>query len=521
MATELGTSEGHLAHAPVAAPGARHDGRSVGELLREADHLARELLLDLSADDAPGLLRSWGGLVDAAADAWQAITDRATPPARADVGEIDASDVDPMARLRSVTGGITTTLAGSRWPGPGAGAPSIDAIATTFDRVGDLVTRRGHDLPLDRLEVRADAAAAQMSVMHTVYLSAHAATSALQQHGRRLHHDSQDRGRPLQLASQGLPYAVGPTRNWVQRLGVCESIAGRYVDRVNGGFARAVAGAATPPPEDPDRLHLALATWDVQVHRTLASDPSPRNLVLASRTQSFVAATALPLLGAAEHAGLLPHQADSERIHATITASGEAWNQLANRWADLASSDSRADPDLTHTASQLRAACRELTHRPGGPATPQQVANTVDLPRAIDGLCLALEAAVDVAHLAREPSTDPDLTGPARALSIRAHNDTEFANEARPNADHLDVVWVSPGDVLANKLVPLPRPVSEGLVMAARDALTSSATAASAVAGASRAHRPGPATGLALAHRPSPQNARPGYPQATRNSPSR
>jgi len=345
-------------------------------------------------------------------------------------------------------------------------------------QLADLITRRAGELPLHKPELRADAAAARMRLMHTVYLSAHAVTSALQQHGRRLHHDTRHQPRQLQLGKPGLPYAVGPTSRWVQRLGVCESIAGRYVRSADGGFAAAVTGETRPPLDEPDRLQRHLARWDVQVHRTLAADPSSHSLVLASRTQAFIAATALTVLEAAAHADIFTGSTDVARLQRAVASSGEAWNQLASRWADLAPANTRADPNLTHAADQLRAAGRELTHTSRGKATPEDIRDRVDLTRLVESLGHAAAAAVDIAHLARELADNPDLTGPARPLSIRAHNETELINRSAKGAAERDVVWIRPMDVLANKLVPVPRPVADGLIGVSSRVLKESGRAA-------------------------------------------
>jgi hypothetical protein len=52
----------------------------------------------------------------------------------------------------------------------------------------------------------------------------------------------------------------------------------------------------------PARLRRALATWDIQAHRTLAAHSTPANLVLAARTQSLVASATLCLLQGADQA---------------------------------------------------------------------------------------------------------------------------------------------------------------------------------------------------------------------------
>ena len=58
----------------------RRDGRSVGEILLEADHSARELLMDAPDLDAAVVLRTWGEVVQTAAELWAVLPG---PPAEA------------------------------------------------------------------------------------------------------------------------------------------------------------------------------------------------------------------------------------------------------------------------------------------------------------------------------------------------------------------------------------------------------------------------------------------------------
>ena len=55
------------------------DKRSVGELLLESDHTARAILMDVDEMDAAAMLRTWGEVVQAAGELWQALPP-ATPP---------------------------------------------------------------------------------------------------------------------------------------------------------------------------------------------------------------------------------------------------------------------------------------------------------------------------------------------------------------------------------------------------------------------------------------------------------
>jgi hypothetical protein len=86
------------------------DRRTVGELLADSDLLARETLLDLSADHSAAMVRTWGQVVDAAARLW-AVLPPAVPPRR--------SERDLMPRLRQMATGITATTSAGQWPGPG------------------------------------------------------------------------------------------------------------------------------------------------------------------------------------------------------------------------------------------------------------------------------------------------------------------------------------------------------------------------------------------------------------------
>jgi hypothetical protein len=85
------------------------------------------------------------------------------------------------------------------------------------------------------------------------------------------------------------------------------------------------------------------------------------------------------------------------------------------------SPDSRPDPALTRAAGEVRAAVAATASTPTGWATPDRIANRVDLKRTLKSLHLSMVGAIDIAHVALEvAATHPTLTGPARVIAMRA-----------------------------------------------------------------------------------------------------
>jgi hypothetical protein len=60
------------------------EGRTVAELLDDSDGLAREALLDMSADRALGMVRGWPKLMQSAAELWAVLPPDPTVSASAD-----------------------------------------------------------------------------------------------------------------------------------------------------------------------------------------------------------------------------------------------------------------------------------------------------------------------------------------------------------------------------------------------------------------------------------------------------
>ena len=451
------------------------ESRTVGEMLHDADHLSRQLLFNVTGDDAGPLLRSWPALVDAGSQLWEALPRRRYDP--------NAGDL-PMQRLVATTSAFTESLGRPRsWPGQGPAHTGVAQISETLRTAGTLVARYGTDLPTNQARTARDIDAARTRVMHTLYVTAHAITVALNAYGKDLVRESHAQGRPIPLSAIHTAYAVPPTVAWLQRATRCENLAQHYLA---GRFVTAAHGEATRPADDYDRLPRALARWDIQAHRTLAHDPSAANLVLITRSQALITGASLALLDAAEpgqnHAvDEAPHLG---RARAAITHAAASWSQLGSRWHDLTRASDRLDPALARAAAEVRAAFRDITHNVTSQASPEAIATRPGFNRGVAASLDALAAASQLAHGVAEQADRGDLFGPARALSHRAHNDIE-AGLTGAGLDG-DQVWVSPADILAKRLVPLPPPVVDSLLSVSAEVAQNASSAASAA----RIHSP-------------------------------
>ena len=144
----------------------RQDERSVGELLLDADFTTRQILMDVTGDDAPAMLRTWGEVVQAASELWATLPQpvgRATSP-------IDGAT---MHRLESMSQAMHRDQVRRGWPGDGPSDERLLHVAGTFTRAADLIGRRGGHIGPTDPAIRADLDAARMRIMHTLYVGAH------------------------------------------------------------------------------------------------------------------------------------------------------------------------------------------------------------------------------------------------------------------------------------------------------------------------------------------------------------
>ncbi|CAM3710334.1 hypothetical protein [Nocardioides zeicaulis] len=453
------------------------DQRSIGELLFDVDRHARLLLMDVSEHDAAPLLHGWPALISAASSLWHAMPEPLPTPRPESVSSPTpaaaraAQAATCMDRLDVISVGVSHRLSTKRWPGPNVPDQRLMEMADTLSKAADLTRRFAHVGPLSAAG-RDDLEAARARLLHSIYVATHAVSVALLQHGRT-QHAAAATPRPLTAPGERIPYAVAPVTEWVRRIGAAEAAAASFVSRRQ--FTHLLIGEHHPAPSSASRLNLALARWDVEAHRALAGPDWHDNVVLVTRTQAFIAGSAMTLLDTdtREHAGY------PSRLVEAIGRSGAAWSDLGCRWDELTPAHARPSDVLLLAAAELRGAARELTH---DGATRASSTEMLARPGAVEGLralLVSLRHCDELAHVVDEKSTATGLTGPARVMSRRAHNDIEAGRV--PIALDDEASWVSPADIHAKRTVPAPVAVIVAL-QASSHTVVQAATAAGAIA---------------------------------------
>lgn len=430
----------------MTSPEPQVDVRSVGELLLDADLTARASLWDPDPDGARARVRSWGEVVEAAAELWSSIPDGSNDPS--------------MRRVEQLARGLHRSHMRTGWPGPGPGDGHLEAMSSALARAAELVQARRHPTaPLsDAGQLDADVARARL--MHALYVSTHGVTvtlngymTDLQRHlgaGHRL-----EPGDSLQHA-----------RDTKHRMGTVERLAGAYL---HGRWPAVMAGEHRDPPE-PGRLEQALARWDLQAHRVLAGPPATGNLEwIAGVQQDLVVSTAV--IGAAgAKQGQLPGY-DIERARPALAGLERAWGALSVDLSSLRVRHGRVDPELLLAGREVQAAIREITHHYAGLATPEVMADRTDLAAATGHLHRSLTAAVDLAHVIRDALNDTDLTVGARGAHTIATRTAGAATQA---------AWVDAASLHHNRDTALPHPVRAALTGRAEQVIASAVAADSA-----------------------------------------
>ncbi len=448
------------------------DKRSVGELLLQSDHTARAILMDVDEMDAAPMLRTWGEVVQAAGELWRALPP-ATPPQPVTGEHLpDPADL-AIQQLQAMSEAMHRTGRRRSWPGDGPADERLLRIAESLTEATNLISR--HPIPRPPLSEpeRRDLQAARTRIMHTLYIGSHGVAVAAGQRVRELE---------MKMATRGALTtgdSLRQARAAYERLTAFEQQAAAVVK----DYPRDLTGEHRDPPAA-GRLAQALATWDVQAHRTLAGGVNTADLMLAARTQSLVLTASNTLTRVASDSGQLERQQYTTRLSPALETSQERWEVMAGLWRDLTPPASRrVDPDLARAALETRAALHELLGDGTSIADASLVAQRTDLSRVGRLVQQVVAANLDLAHLTHDATTNPELAGAARAVNTLAI--PTRCNDPR-DAHTIDVspinAWVTPRDLLANRAVPLPDHVRSGLVAATRSLVDATRTALSAAA---------------------------------------
>ena len=484
------------------------DRRSIGELVADSDLLARQSLFDLTPDDAPAMVRAWPSLAQAAASLFSVL-----PP------DADSMCAIPMARIAEVGSAIGRSVATGHWPGSGPAAEAFEEITTNLTRAATMISRPDHGSGDLADQLGGGGQLARTQLIHAVYVTAHAVATALAGYQHDLEHTLRlapmrrephaerpnaleieaaagmrvtlrrhraARHRPCRPAPGTCPSAItcrpGPARHHPTGSGPrCLGRAGAPHPRQATRPCRPSAGSPGPSPDRRHRRH---------------HHPGRRS---ARRARS-------PSVGA---------------IDPALEAAQLGWARTARRWGELTNPASRTDPALTDAAAELRAVIAAATANRTGWATPDQIAERVDLTAAMRALQLSMAAGLDLAYVNRDVAADhPGLAAPVRVIAIRALGEAEIAAE-QGDTRYEGLTWATPKQIAANQVIPLPEPARRGLVDITDDVITA-ATHAVAVAGdLHRCDRPPPDRSGSATRQPRSYGQGAGPPDLERNVPPR
>lgn len=449
------------------------DKRSVGELLLESDHAARAILMDVDEMDAATMLRTWGEVVQAAGELWQALPPVTLPQPGTGEHLPDSADL-AIRQLRAMSEAMHRTGRGRAWPGDGPADDRLLGIAESFTGATDLISRHAIPRPPLSEPERRDLQAARTRIMHTLYIGSHGVAVAV---GRRV------RELEMKMATRGALTtgdSLRQARAAHARLTAFEQQAGAVIA---GTYPGRLTGEHREPPAA-GRLAQALAIWDVQTHRTLTDRVSTADLMLTARTQAMVLTATSTLTRAAADYGHVDRQQYTTRLLPAIEASHQGWEIMAGLWKDLTPPTSRrVDPDLARAALETRAALYELLHDGATVAHDSLIGQRTDLRRVGRLAKQVLATNLDLAHVNHDATADPELSGAARTVNILAIATRRHDPRDAPAIDDSPLAaWVTPRDLLANRAVSLPDHVRAGIAATANGLIDANGTAMSAAA---------------------------------------
>jgi hypothetical protein len=450
-------------------PVSASEGRTVAELLDDSDGSAREALLDMSADRAPGMVRGWPQLMQSAAELWAVLPPDPTASANA----------DPMAILAAMGRALGRSLVAGHWPGRGPSDEAWEQIASNFVQARRLLQEQPVASEAASTDGPVDPVTARTQMLHALYVAAHATAAALTGYQRDLQHRLGVGARRRQpLMERPTVLEVESAGTMIARFDAIEQLV---ADPLAARRINAADQPATAQGRPGVRFKAAVSAWEIQAYRTLANDPDAADLVWVARVQALIATTTVVVSEAATRRGEIGAGV-IDRLTPALENAQLAWSRSARRWAELTTPASRTDPALVESAGQLRAAIRAAVANQAGWATPEQIAARIDLPATVMTLHRSLVTSVELANVNREIAADhPGLAAPARVIAMRAQGEAEVAIE-QGETRFEGVRWVTPQQIATNQVIPLPEPARRGLINAATDvaAATTQAVAVTA-----------------------------------------
>lgn len=411
------------------------DRRSVGELLVANDLIARSVLMDTQELSAREIIRSWPGLTAAADRFWSSL-----PTTGVDSGTRHDTDL-----IRQALDTVQPSDVNYGWPGPGPQDMRLTDMTGNFHRGAELLRRfervEGRQLAV---AVVADLDAAETRALHCLYLAAHGVSVALRREQEVLADPKAQRTSPDR---RGIPASVARLQ---ERFADVEQALLVHLGR---RWPTSLEGEHREQPGEL-RLREALAVWDVQANRAMCQSPTAVSAYIVCHTQAVVIGNGHALIRAAalhEHIDPLEYRdrlaPALESTAARFRAAGDVWRNMAN--------PSAADPGLHAASREVMAAVGELVSDGAVLASPEALAERVDLREVSQAMRRTLISSAEIAHGVKEAAQAKDLAGPARWV-----NETAGAAQARLFAANVEPsptkAWVPPNALRRNEMVALP-----------------------------------------------------------------
>lgn len=415
---------------------------SPGELMDRANILARGLMPEAPGLDGRTMLRTWGEVVEAAGQVWRQL------PARSDfAGGLDVmNQLEESARSlhRAISGGSRTEL-----------DPTMQEIGQLLTRAEGIIERSDLNTQQPRKWSRPqlqDAFAARVSLIHTVYLSAHAVSVSL------------GTTALAERLDERLRVHAVPAEELQQRMTAVEEVALSYLDgHYPGAYDR-----RHRTPVDNDRLGAAVSAWDVHTQRFLSRGPTTAGMVNVAHALSQTTSAARHVWGAAVEAGHVDVNRFQFELSPALETMAARWDETRSLWQALRHPGEGYEPKMYEAARELQSAVNEIAWDGTGPSTSEVIARRADLSVVVPVLHRFQATAAGISRAFEEASG----TG---QFSVNPRTANRLVLE-RTDPDTMSAA-VPPKAVITGAAVPLPMELKARLRVLAGGAANASRSA--------------------------------------------